>query len=84
LAAQGFICLLTYLCIVILQDEAVLIDANSIYPFFHHKIFCCAEFLAFKEDLKVAMDGESPPIKTRLQQAMPDMLMRVDGMRESL
>ena len=30
------------------------------------------------------MGGESPPIETRLQQAMPDMLMRVDGERESL
>jgi Transcriptional activator of glycolytic enzymes len=40
--------------------------------------------MAFKEDLKVAMEGESPPIETRLQQAIPDMLMRVDGVRESL
>ena len=30
------------------------------------------------------MGGESPPIEARLQQAMPDMLMRVDGERESL
>ena len=30
------------------------------------------------------MEGESPPIETRLQQAMRDMLMRVDGVRESL
>ena len=32
----------------------------------------------------MAMEGESPPIETRLQQAMPNLLMRVDGMRESL
>ena len=30
------------------------------------------------------MEGETLPIETRLQQAMPDMLMRVDGVRESL
>ena len=84
LAAQGFIRLLKYLRIVILQDAAVLIDANSNYPLFHHENFCSAEFLAFKEDLRVTMEGESPPIETRLQQAMPDMLTRVDGVRESL
>jgi Centromere DNA-binding protein complex CBF3 subunit, domain 2 len=57
LAAQGFIRLLTYLCIVILQDAAVLIDTKSNHPLFHHEFFCSAEFLAFKEDLKVAMEG---------------------------
>ena len=62
----------------------MLIDANNNHPLFHHEVFCSVEFLAFKEDLKVAMEGESPPIETRLQQAMPDMLMRVDGVRESL
>ena len=30
------------------------------------------------------MEGETPPIETRLQQAMPNMLMRVDGARESI
>ena len=42
LAAQGFICLLQYLCIVILQDAAVLIDANRQHALFHHEIllFC--------------------------------------------
>ena len=84
LAAQGFICLLKYLHIVILQDAAVLIDANNNHPLFHHEVFCSVEFLAFKEDLKVAMEGESPSIETRLQQVMSDMLMRVDGVRESL
>ena len=62
----------------------MLIDANSSHSLFHHKISCPTELLVFKEDLTVATEGESPPIETRLQQAMPDMLMRVDGMRESI
>ena len=31
----------------------------------------------------MAKEGEPPPIELRLQQAMPDMLMRVGGVRES-
>ena len=49
--------------------------------------FCCStEFLTFKvdENGKVAMEGETPPIETRLQHAMSDMLMSVNGVRESL
>ena len=30
------------------------------------------------------MEGETPPIQTRLPLAMPDTLMRVDGVSESL
>ena len=30
------------------------------------------------------MEGETPPIETRLPLAMPDTLMRVDGVSESL
>ena len=67
-----------------MQDAAVLIDENRHHLLFHHEIFCSAEFLTFKENLKVAMKGEIPPKETRLQQAMPDMLMRVDGVSESL
>jgi hypothetical protein len=40
--------------------------------------------LAFNEDLKVAMEGESPPIEIRLQEVMSDMLLRVDGVRVNL
>ena len=37
----------------------------------------------FKENIKVAIEGKTVPIKTRLQQAMPDIFMRVNGVRES-
>ena len=62
----------------------MLIDANRHHPLFHHEIICCAEILTFKENLKVALEGETPRIETRLQHAMPDTLMRVDGVSESL
>ena len=32
----------------------------------------------------LTQEGGTPPIVTRLQQAMPEMLIRVDGVRESL
>ena len=57
---------------------------TAITQFFYHKNFCSAEFLAIKEDFNMALEGKSPLIDTRLQQAMPDMLMRIDGVRESL
>ena len=40
--------------------------------------------MAFQENLNMDLEGESPSIDTRLQQGMPDVLMRVDGVRESL
>jgi hypothetical protein len=58
-------------------------DVNSNHPLFYYKFFCSVDFFPFKEDLTVAMEGESTPREKRLQQAMPDMLMRVDGVRES-
>ena len=60
-----------------------MIDANSKHPLFHHISFS-AEFLAFKDNVDVAIEGKSPLIETRLQQAIPDKLMRVDDVRESL
>ena len=44
LAAQGFIRLLKYLRIIILQDAAVLIDENRHHPLFHHEIFVLQSF----------------------------------------
>ena len=52
--------------------------------FFIPKFCCSSEFLAFNEILKVAKEGETPSIGERIQQAMPNMLMMVDVIRECL
>ena len=57
LAAQGFIRLLKYLRIIILQDAAVLIDANRHHALFHHEILLFCRVFDIQSKLKSGYGG---------------------------
>ncbi len=84
LAVEGFLNLLTYFRIIILQDAAVLIDKFHENQLFQHEIFQLQEFKDFKRSLEASIQERGNPAEIRMQQAMPDMLNHINTLGQSL
>jgi hypothetical protein len=84
LAVDGFINLLKYFRIVILQDAAILVDNFPDNQLFKHDIFQCQDFKDFKASLLASIEERGNPSETRIQQAMPDMLNHINTLGQSL
>jgi hypothetical protein len=83
LAVQGYLRLLKFLRIVVLQDAAVLIEKFPDDLLFKLPIFHSVQFLAFKQQVIRQMDL-CDPIELRLQNAMPDLSAKIDSVHGSI
>ncbi|KAI3633127.1 hypothetical protein MIR68_009202 [Amoeboaphelidium protococcarum] len=80
----GFIKLLKYMRIVVLQDAAIMQDQYPDQTLFNHALFRSQDFLHYKEQLLAARVNNLPPTELRLQQAMPELVNKIDSVGHSL
>ncbi|KAE8213934.1 hypothetical protein CF319_g9129, partial [Tilletia indica] len=73
LAAQGFLRLLQYLRIIILQDVVALRRTHPHMPILSNPIFASAEFLAFERELTPALDTPEKPVSVAVVEALPEL-----------
>ncbi|KAE8260648.1 hypothetical protein A4X13_0g227 [Tilletia indica] len=73
LAAQGFLRLLQYLRVIILQDAVVLRRSHPHLPLFSHPIFASTDFLAFEKELSPALDTPEKPVSVAVVEALPEL-----------
>ncbi|CAD6919726.1 unnamed protein product, partial [Tilletia caries] len=73
LAAQGFLRLLQYLRVVLIQDAVVLRQSQPHMRFLAHPVFSSAEFGAFANEMKPALETPEKPISVAIVEALPEL-----------
>jgi hypothetical protein len=73
LASRGFLRLMEYLKVVLLQDAVMLRTHFPEHPVFKHNIFQTTAFKEFSVQVRAAENNPEYPIHLRLQAAIPDV-----------
>jgi hypothetical protein len=82
--AIGFLKLLKYLRIVILQDAAILMHQGRTHIVLDEPIFSSPEFLTFKAEMVQHCQEATNPCDTSLSQCIPELHERIGNMQSSL
>jgi hypothetical protein len=83
-ALDGYLRLLSWLRIVILQDAAVMMDTYFPSIVFHHPIFSSAEFISYKLALKEQIETQQNPIEQEIQRVLPELCRQIHCNSNSL
>ncbi|KAE8260366.1 hypothetical protein A4X13_0g385 [Tilletia indica] len=81
LAAQGFLRLLVYLRIVLIQDAVVMRKLYPSLPFLQHSIFSTPIFLSFAKDLETALELNERPLSVSVNEVLPEIHQYLTDMR---
>ena len=73
IAVQGFISLLQYLRVVVLQDVANFSRKYLSHPLFQLSLFRSEQFLTFRRELEEAMSAEEDPTESNLRRFLPSV-----------
>jgi hypothetical protein len=84
IAAGGFLELLQYLRVVLLQDAVFMIDWMPSHPMWQHPLFCSSEFQQYRQESKRVVSEMDDPSEQQLQKAMPILQAKVDGVHHDL
>ena len=84
LAAGGFLALLEYLRVVLLQDMAVLWKDVPEHVFFGHAPFNTEAFRAFAETVAAGRETAEEPEEARLRHLVPDLAVRLDNLQTAI
>ena len=84
IAVQGFISLLQYLRIVVLQDAVALSQKYPNHPIFSLQLFRSDRFLGYGAQLLRAMDSEEDPTESNLRRFLPALADKINNVHQSL
>jgi hypothetical protein len=83
-ALDGYLRLLSWLRIVILQDAAVMIDNYHPSIVFNHPFFSSEEFISYKLALKQNLETQANPIEQEIQRVLPELCRQIHNNSNSL
>jgi len=78
-ALDGFLRLLSWFKVVVLQDAAVMIDDFHHEVLFNHAIFHTQEFIQFKDALQQHMEISANPIEEQIQRVLPQLCVQMQS-----
>ncbi|KAF4032064.1 Centromere DNA-binding protein complex CBF3 subunit [Phytophthora infestans] len=81
-ATGGFLVLLLYLRIVVLQDAVLLRDLHPTHKLWAHPPFSCSELNTFAAELKTKMLAEKSPQADHLNDVIPDLMQHLRQQQE--
>ena len=83
-AVDGYLRLLSWLRIVLLQDAVVLNDSYRQHVIFQHPIFHSQEFLDYKSALQQQLDTMESPLEQQIQRVLPELCRQITSNNNSL
>ena len=83
-AVDGYLRLLSWLRIVLLQDAAVLNESYHQHVIFQHPIFHSQEFLDYKSALQQQLDTMESPLEQQIQRVLPELCRQITSNNNSL
>jgi hypothetical protein len=84
IAVQGFVSLLQYLIVVVLQDAAIVSRKYPSHPLFQLSLFRSEQFLTFRRELEEAMSAEEDPTESNLHRFLPALTDKINNAHQSL
>lgn len=80
ICGEGFLRLLVELRVIILQDAVFLKQVEPTHEMFGHKIFQCAEFTSFAEELNRSINNTTPLAEVEIQRVVPEINSRISDL----
>jgi hypothetical protein len=84
IAGGGFLELLQYLRVMLLEDAVVLQEDMPLHPMWKHPIFRSDEYRKFKGDQLEALRRVVDPTEVQLEKAMPLLKSKIDSVHHDL
>ena len=83
-ALNGYLRLLSWFRIVILQDAAMMIDSYEHDILFSHAIFSNPEFLSYKYSLQERVRLQQNPLEKQIQRVLPELCRQITNNNNTL